>query len=64
LAYFFGIIILAGGGAIQYYLQYFQNQISEIEIRSYFSYATSIIVTVFNAIIIQFLIFVTGLDGR
>lgn len=64
LAYFFGIIILGGGGAIQYFLQYFQNQITDLTTKSYFSYASSIIITVSNAIIIQFLIFVTKLEGR
>lgn len=64
LAYFFGILILAGGGAIQYYLQYFQNQITDVAIKSYFSTASSIIITIFNAIIIQFLILVTKLEGR
>lgn len=64
LAYFFGILILLGGGVIQYYLQVFQNQITDATIKSYFSSASSLIITIFNGIIIQFLIFVTNLEGR
>lgn len=63
-SYFFGILILIGGGIIQYYLQYFQIQIEDAKIRSYFSTATSFFITIFNAIIVQFLIFVTRLEGN
>jgi hypothetical protein len=55
---------LAAGGVIQYFLQYYQLKITDVALHQYFSYATSIIITIFNAVIIQFLIFVTKLEGN
>lgn len=63
-SYFFGIAILLSGGIVQYILQYSQQQIKDEDIYTYFSYATSIIVTLYNAIIVQFLIIATKLEGH
>lgn len=60
-SYFFGSVILLTGGVIQYFLQYFQLQITNPVTNSYFSYLTSITVTIFNGIIVNFLTFVTKL---
>lgn len=64
LTYFFGILILIGGGIVQYYLQYFQKRIDDAKIRSYFSTATSFFLTFFNGILLQFLNIMTKLEGN
>jgi hypothetical protein len=61
ISFLLGIAILFSGGVIQYYLQYFQLKISDPVVSSYFSYVTSILVTIYNTIIVQFLIFATKL---
>ncbi len=64
LSYLVGLLILASGGVIQYYLQYFQLKIKDPVTSSYFSYVTSVIVNIYNSIIVQFLILVTKSEGH
>lgn len=59
-----GVILLLLGGGVQYLLDYLQQKVGSGIIVTLYSIASSISITLFNWIIVQFLVFVTHLEGN